>query len=216
MHRILLLFSLLTLLAAVVVRKLNGDRVLYSLRDKKLRVTSTELARSMLDSVDQKHVELKTPKLSWAAAADTGNKWLSLPSDIAGAVSVSAHGQAALKVGLYLLSLRSPKVVARRRWAVRFGYVFPIFTTIVVIFALIVARLHGLWGFGIIMASCGLSACAQLLTLGAERQAAALAAVVLEKKRILPRLSDEEDVVSATNAWAWRSVLPGVLARLVP
>jgi len=216
MHRILLLFSLLSLLAAVALRKLNGDRVLHSLKDTRLKISAGDLARKMLDSVDQKKVEIKTPARRWAASADLGSKSLILTRDAADGVSARSHGQAALQVGLYLLSLRDPKAIARRQWAIRFGHVFPVFTTMVVIFALIVARLAGLWGISIVMASCGLAACAQILTLAAERQAAALAAVVLEKKRLFPRLSDEEAVVSATRACAWRSILPGILSRLVP
>ena len=216
MHRILLLFSLLTLLAAVIVRKLNGDRVLYGLREIKLNMTAEDLAYKMLSSMSENDVEVKTPTRLLVATSDLGPQWLTLPIATASGVSANSHGLAALKVGLYLLSLRNPKLIARRRWAVRFGHVFPIFTTMVVIFALIVTRFGGLWGFAVILASCGLAACAQLLSLTAERQAAELAIVVLEKKRILPRLSDEEAVVSATRAHAWRSVIPGVLARLVP
>lgn len=216
MRRLLLILSLLPLLAAVILRKLNGDRVLYSLKDTRLTITAGDLARKMLDSVSQKAVEIKTPARRWAASADLGSKWLVLPRGTALGVSARSHGQASLQVGLYLLSLRDPKAISRRRWALRFGHVFPVFTTIVVIFALVVARLAGLWGLGIIMASCGLAACAQLLTLAAERKAADLACVVLEKKRILPRLSDEESVTAATRAWAWRSVLPGILSRLAP
>lgn len=216
MHRILLLFSLFTLLAAVALRKLNADRVLRGLKDTRLNSSAGDIARKMLDSVEQDHVEVKTPARRWSASADLGGKWLSLPQGIATGVSARSHGQAVLQVGLYLLSLRDPKALARRRWAIRFGHVFPVFTTIVVIFALIVARLAGLWGFGIIMASCGLAACAQILALIAERRASALAAVVLEKKRIYRRLSDEESVVASARAHAWRSILPGILSRFVP
>lgn len=216
MHRILLLFSLFALFAAVVFRKLNGDRVLHGLKDVRLNSSAGDLARKMLDSVKQERVEVKTPTRRWAAAADVGSIWLSLPRATASGVSARSHGQAALQVGLYLLSLRDPKALARRRWAIRFGHVFPIFTTMVVIFAFVVARLAGQLGFGIIMASCGLAACAQILALSAELRASALAAVVLEKKRILPRLSEEEAVIAAARAHAWRSILPGILSKLVP
>lgn len=216
MHRLLLIVSLLPLLAAVVLRKLNGDRVLFSFKDTRLSATAGETARKMLDSIGRESVEIKVSARRWTASADVGAGWLALPRETAGGVSARAHGRAALQVGLYLLALRDPKAVARRRWAIRFGHVFPVFTAMVVVFALVVARLAGLWGFGILMASCGLAACAQLLALTAERRAADLACVVLEKKRIFPRLSDEEAVTAVTRAWAWRSVLPGILARLAP
>ncbi len=215
MHRILLLFALFTLAVAVVLRKLNADRVLHGLKDVRLSSSAGDAARKMLDSVKQNEVEVRAPKRHWAAAADLGSKWLVLASESADGLSARAHGQAALQVGLYLLSLRDPKALARRRWAIRFGHVFPIFSLIVVIFALIAARLAGLWGLGIIMASCGIAVCAQILVLSTERRASALVAVVLEKKHIYPRLSDEESVVASARAHAWRSILPGIFARFV-
>ena len=216
MHRVLFLFSLISLLAAVVLRKLNGDRVLHKLRDTKLTITAEELANKMLAAVNEGDVEVKTPARLWQAAADLGPQWLSLPQEVAKGVSAHSHGIAALKVGLYILSKRKPKLIARRRWAIRFGLVFPIFTTMVTVFALVVTRFGALWALAAILASCGLAAWAQLAALTAEREAAELATVVLEKKRIFPRLSDEEAIVSATRAHAWRSILPGILSRLVP
>jgi len=67
----------------------------------------------------------------------------------------------------------------------------------------------------IVMASLGLAACAQILTVTTNIKAAGLASVVLEKKRIYPRLSDEESVVAATRAWAWHSIVPGLISRLM-
>ena len=80
MHRILLLFSLLTLLAAVAFRKLNGDRVLHGLKDIRLSLTAGDMARKMLDSVDQEKVEIRTPARRWAAAADLGCLLYTSPS----------------------------------------------------------------------------------------------------------------------------------------
>lgn len=214
MHRLLLLFSLLTLLAALILRKLNADRALRVARDTRLQIKAHELARKMLDSMGHKDTELKTTKRTWAAASVVGDGWLSLPADTAEGYSAHAHGQAALRVGLYLLSLRNPVAIGRRRWALRFGHAFPIFTTIVVVFALLM-RMPPVWGLSIVMASLGLAACAQVLTIAAELQAAAMACVILEKKRILPRLTEEEAVVAATRAWAWFPIVPGLLSRLM-
>ncbi len=214
MHRLLLILSLLPLLAALVLRKLNADRILRSARETELRTTANDLARKMLDCMGHESVELKTTKRSWVGADVIGDGWLSLPTATAESTRASAHGQAALRVGLYLVSLRNPAAIARRRWALRFGHVFPIFTTLVVVFALMV-KLPALWALSIVVGSFGLAACAQVLTVVAELQAAAIACVLLEKKRTLPRLSDEEAVVAATRAWAWYAIVPGLLSRLM-
>lgn len=215
MHRLLLLLSLIPLLVALVLRKLNADRVLRLARKTQLQMRGEDLARKMLDSMGHRDVEIKTTKRSWAGAAVTGDDWLSLPAKAAEGNSACDHGQVALRVGLYLTSLRNPSAIARRRWALRFGHVFPIFTTIVCVFGLVVAKLPALWALSIVMGSLGLAACAQIFTVTAELQSAGMATVVLEKKRTLPRLSDEEAVVAATRAWAWHGIIPGLLSRLM-
>jgi len=215
MHRLLLFLSLLPLLAAIILRKLNAERVLRGSRDTQLHIKGEDLARSMLASVGHETVELSTTKQAWAGASVTGERWLALPAESAVGSSAADHGQVALRVGLYLTSLSHPAVIARRRWALRFGHVFPVFTVVVCSFALVVGKLPALWVLSIIMASLGIAACAQVLTVVAELQSAAHAVVVLEKKRILPRLSDEEAVVAATRAWAWRGIVPGLLSRLM-
>lgn len=216
MHRVLLIPSLLPLLAAVLLRKYNADRVLNQARRTPLGLTGRELAEKMLASLGHADVEIRTPRRRWSAAPDTGGGWLALPPEATSGENARAHGRAALAVGLHLLARRDPRALARRAWALRFGHVFPIFVTLVTVFALAVARLGFTWGLAAVLASCGLATLAQLLTLATERQAAELACVVLEKKRLLPRDDDEEAVTTATRAWAWHSILPGILARLAP
>ena len=219
MHRLLLLFALLPLLAALILRKFKADRVLNVAKKTHLHLKPEELARRMLDSTGCQDVELKTKKRIWAGAAILGDGWLCLPQSkkatLEDKMSAHAHGQVALRVGLYLLSQRNPAAIGRRQWALRFGQVIPIFTTIVVVFGLAVAKIPALWGLSIIAASFGLATCAQIFTVVAERQAASMACLILEKKRTLPRLTDEEAVVASTRAWAWYAIVPGLLSRLM-
>lgn len=217
MHRLFIFFPLLILLAALVLRKVNADRALRVARGKTVGSTAHDLAKSMLNALGHQGVKIEVTNRAsrvWAGTDVIGKKWLRLPTEAAESRSAYAHGQVALRVGLYLLSLRDPKALERRRWALRFGHVFPIFTLIVAVFGVLVAKIHFGWVLAIVLTSLALAACAQVLTVNAERQAAELACVVLEKKRILPRLSDEEVVVAATRAWSWVGVLPGILARL--
>lgn len=219
MHRLLLLFALLPLLAALILRKFKADRALNVARKTHLHLKPEDLARSMLDSAGCQDIELKTKKRVWAGAAILGDGWLCLPQSKTTTsedkMSAHAHGQVALRVGLYLLSQRNPAAIDRRQWALRFGQVIPIFTTMVVVFGLAVAKIPTLWGLSIIVASLGLATCAQIFTVVAELQAASMACMILEKKRNLPRLSEEEAVVASTRAWAWYGIVPGVLSRLM-
>lgn len=216
MHRLLIFVSLVLILAALVLRKVNADRVLRKARRVRLGMTAGELARNMLDSIQQDEVKIEITTRAtrvWAGADVIGKQWMRLPTDTAQNHSAYAHGQAALYVGLYLLSLRNAKALDRRRWALRFGQVFPIFTVMVVAIAIFVRMPTG-WALATVMTSLAFATCAQVLTLTVERQASELACVVLEKKRTFARLSDEESVMEATRAWSWRGILPGILARL--
>ena len=195
MRRLLLFISIIPILIALVLRKIKADATLRSCSQIALTTTAEEKGEKMLASLNHAPIPLPPIKGSQTTA--------------------SAHGQTALRVGIALLSERDPKSIARRRWAQRFGQVFPIFTSIVCIFGFAVAKLPALWALSIIIASLGLATCAQILTLSAEIQAAEIACVLIEKKRIYPRLTEEEAVVKATQAWPWRSLIPGILSRLM-
>lgn len=217
MHRLLLLFSLVPLLVAIILRKLNGDRILRREGKQLLNLPAEKTARKMLDSMGCKQVDIKQKKSLWSTGAAT-QKHLELPDFTKNKNhpgTVESHALAALRVGIFLLAQREPSLAARRDWALRFGHVFPVFTVIVTVFALVVGKLPPVWGLSIIVGSLGIAACAQVLALACELRAATLASVVLEKKRIFARLSEEEAVVTATRAQAWRAIVPGLLARLM-
>ncbi len=217
MRRLLIFISLLVLLSALVLRKVYADRALRKARKIKLGISAEETARKMLVSIRHDKVKIEVTTRStrvWAGTDIIGKRWLRLPTEVAKGQSAHAHGQAALRVGLYLLSLQDPKALDRRRWALRFGHVFPIFTLMVSAFAVVSAKAYLGWILAIVLSSLALAALAQILTVNVERQASELACVVLEKKRIFHRLSDEEEVVAATRAWSWFGILPGILSRL--
>jgi len=218
MYKILLLLSLIILFVSITLRRFYADRSLLQSRRKKLSHDASHTARKMLDSIHHESVKIKLPNQLHHALSGSdviGKKHLSLPRDIAQQKSVNAHGLASLRVGLYLLSLNDPKAINQRRWAIRFGHAFPIFTTLVVVFAVFATKLYILWAISIIITSLAAATMAQLLTLKVERQASDLACILLEKKRIFPRADDESAVVLATRAWAWHGLLPGILARFI-
>lgn len=218
MRRLLMITSLLCLLTAIILRKLNADRGIKKAEKEKLVGVAGKMTRKMLDVMGHDQVdvqEVKQNSRGWADADVVGETYLRLPKETIDNHSAYAHGLAALRVGLYLLSLRDPQAIARRRWAIRFGHVFPIFTTLVVVFALAVAKMPFVWGLGVVMASLAAATVVQIVAVQTDKQAAELACVVLEKKRIFPRVSEEESVIPAVKALAWRGVLPGVLDRWV-
>ncbi|MGB0993787.1 MAG: zinc metallopeptidase [Akkermansiaceae bacterium] len=215
MHRLLFLLSLPPLLLAVILRKINADRILKETSTSQLSRNAAQLAEDMLDAAKEHNAKVQVARPSWIGNLPTGKNRLTLTPVVAAEKNGSALGYAALHVGLLLLDKHNPSTLAKLRWATRFGHVFPIFTTIVAIFAIAVAKLPPLMGIGVIAASLALATLAQILSVIAKLQAAELATVLLEKSRLIPRLSDEEAVTAATRAWAWHAVLPGIISRLV-
>lgn len=216
MQRFLIFISLMPLLAAIVLRKFNADRVLLREKDIRIGFRADITARKMFDLMDCPDVEIRQGRLSWFGATGLGKDHILLPDFVKGGIAehgAEAHGRAALQVGLFLLADREPELVARRSWALRFGHVFPIFTAIVTVFALVVGKVPAFWGLSVVLGSFGIAACSQVLALACERRAATLASVIIEKKRIFSRLSEEEAVIAATRALAWRAIVPGILAR---
>jgi hypothetical protein len=218
MHRIILLLSIIPLLAAIILRRMNGDRILRRDGQNLLTKPAESTARKMLDAMGHEKIELRQRKSPWSVLGSSSDKEIELPDFTKGKShpgTVESHALAALRVGIFLLGQREPSLTAKREWALRFGHVFPIFTVICVIFALAVGKLPVIWGLSIVIGSLGIAACAQALALACELRAATLTAVVLEKKRIFPRLSEEELVTTAVRAQAWRAIVPGLLARLM-
>ncbi|NWK55001.1 zinc metallopeptidase [Verrucomicrobiaceae bacterium N1E253] len=215
MHRLFLIVSLLVMLVALVLRRVNADRLLRRAKMIRLHGSSRDMAEKMLASMGHGDVKLEMTARAnriWAGMDVVGEHWIRIPVEKEGQENAYVHGLTALRVGLYLLSLREPRLIARRRWAIRFGHVFPIFATMVAAFVMLTGRAS--WSITIVMSSLAMAACVQVATFMVERRAAELATVVLEKKRIYPRLSDEEAVSDALRGWSWFRVLPGILARL--
>ena len=218
MHRFILLISIIPLLAAIVLRKLNGDRILRKDGQTLLNRPAEDTARRMLDAMGHEKIKLTKSKSPWAVLGSASKKSVELPDFTKGKRhpgTVESHAHAALAVGVFMLSQRESSLTDKRAWALRFGHVFPVFTVIVMVFALAVGKLPPLWALSIVVGALGLAACAQAMTLACELRASTLAAVVIEKKRIFARLSEEELVTAATRAQAWRAIVPGLLSRLM-
>ena len=215
MHRFLILFSLVPLVASLAIRKLLADRVLKVAEGKQYSYSAEATARKMLDALNHEDVVIKLTHKPLFTQSKIKEKQIIVSSKVAQDKSASAHGKAALHVGLYLVSLRNPAMIARRQWAIRFGHAFPIFTTIVVIFACVVAKLAILLALAIVLASLGIAACAQILTVLTERQAAELASIVIEKKRLFSRSGQENEVIESLKAWSWHGAVPGLLTKFL-
>ena len=69
---------------------------------------------------------------------------LVLSRRLVGAKNVLALGEVALLCGHALVATSNPDLLKWRQWAVKFSFAFPIFTLVVLIFAVVVAKNEGL------------------------------------------------------------------------
>ena len=139
-----------------------------------------------------------------------------LSKSLAEARDVIGLAEVALMCGEALVAWREPDLMKWRQWALRFGWAFPAFTTLVMVFAVVVGKLPAMWAITIAVAALGLASGMLIATLAVERQAAGLAARLVDEAGALPRMADGELVGRACKALAYRRVIPGSIEWLMP
>lgn len=215
MHRLIILLTLLPVIAAIACRRFLSDRVIKSSQQQIFQYSIKGFAEKMLHSLGHGDIQLKPQKSLWAGGHRITEDSLTLTYLSDQDSTAQNLGKTALEVGLFLLALKDPKLISRRQWAIRFGYVFPAFTILIAVFSLILAKVSIGWILAIIITSLGLASGAQLLALMANMQAVQLASIVLKKKHLFTRSHDEEAVIRASKAWAWYDIAPGIFSKLL-
>ena len=99
------------------------------------------------------------------------------------------------------------------RWRIKYiklSYILPPLTFVGCVLGTIVGRVPAMWTIiivGLVLAGCISSL---WFSRSVEKAAAAQMASLIEHTRVLPRASEEEDLIDAIHAWTWVSVLPGI------
>lgn len=128
----------------------------------------------------------------------------------------AAHAAKALvSLGILLLHEKQPATVRWRLKVVRMGHILPIFLLLIVIFTFIAAKLPLMIALSVISGCFGLCTIMLWLSLPIEKEAAQIMISRVEKLRILPRLKEEEYLVSALRATPWVSLIPGALLKFM-
>ncbi|NNC90032.1 MAG: hypothetical protein HKN82_16365 [Akkermansiaceae bacterium] len=213
MWKLVLLVSLLPTVVAVIFRKGLCDRVLVKSRAGVTNQTGRELAKSVLRRAKAEEevsiVEKRRAGVSLQPAE------LRLSKDLAEGRGVLALGEVALMCGESIVAARQPDLLKWRQWAVRFGWAFPAFTMVVVVFAIVVGKVPAMWGISIVVAALGIASGILLASLTVMREAAGMAARVVEDSAALPRGADREEVAQVCRALAYRRVVPGAIDWLM-
>ena len=141
MTKLILLISLLPIILSVVVRKFFCDRGVRSAGNAETSRTGRELAELLLSKAGiSGEVEVVEKRRTEVKVGEPVK--LVLTKRLAGAKNVVALGEVALLCGHALVATSNPDLLKWRQWAVKFSFAFPIFTLVVLIFAVVVAKIR--------------------------------------------------------------------------
>ncbi len=214
MSRVILLISLLPIILSVVVRKLFCDRGVRSAGDGETSRTGRELAELLLSKagisgevevIEKRRAEVKVGK----------PVKLMLSKRLVGARNVLALGEVALLCGHALVATSNPDLLKWRQWAVKFSFAFPIFTLVVLIFAVVVAKIPVGLGLALAAAALGVGSLMSLSSLQVEVQGARMMATIIDESHVFPRLRESEAVALACKSLAYRQAVPGAIEILM-
>lgn len=213
MPRLILLISLVPTILAIVVRKFFCDRGVRNAGDAETSRTGRELAEFLLERAGiAKKVELEIKRRAEVKAEPPK---LILTKHLAEARNVIALGEVALLCGHALVATKNPDLLKWRQWAVKFSWAFPVFTLVVLVFAVVVAKVPPMWGIAGTAGALGLGSAMSLASVQIESQAANMMATLIDDTRIFPRLRESEAVVLACKSLAFRQAVPGAIEWLM-
>ena len=209
MRRFIILFSALPVIASLVLAHLMGWRVL----NKRTRLSLS--LRQILEKLKASGVEYSPKKRVWQPLplAKTGEAHITekhLESRDSQIVSAEL-----LRIGFGEINKTHPEMVQWRCKVLKAGYFFPPFILLGGVLAMAVKRLPPGWFIAIFVVALALSSIMLWLSRTVEKEAATAISSLLERKRTLNRLSEEEALVESIHAWTWVSILPGILVSLM-
>jgi len=107
------------------------------------------------------------------------------------------------------------RIAARSREAAkRFGLAVPPLTLVILVFAVVLAKLPLFGALAIGLGMTALAVLAGLLSIGAELQAVARFAREVRGRHVFARLEDERAVIACAEATVWLETLPPILRWL--
>jgi hypothetical protein len=209
----ILLISLVPTILAIVVRKFFCDRGVRLAGDAATSRTGRELAALLLAKAGLSEkvevVEKRRAEVKIAPAK------LILSKRLAEGKNVIALGEVALLCGHALMAVKNPDLLKWRQWAVNFSFAFPIFTLLVLVFAIVAAKLSVTLGLAIAAAALAVASGMSLASVQVEVQGAKMMATIIDESRIFPRLKESEAVAMACKALAYRQAVPGAIEWLM-
>jgi len=206
MWKLLLFAGLIPLVASLLARKFFCDRVLRRYQGEKVSPTARGFAKAVLKCGEVRGVEIVEKRRPFLVVSP--DQVTLSPKIVESKLAVDV-AEAGIRGALTMMARGQEKVVAWRVWAVKFSSAFPVFTALVMIFALIMSRFSGTMAIGALFFAVGLGCAALWSTLTVEREAGKLVAGFLEEKAVVARRSEADLLVKIVRALSWKRILPG-------
>ena len=128
----------------------------------------------------------------------------------AASADARVHAQFLHKATLLDWQRREPKSAASREAVRRFGMAVPPLSAMVAILAVIVMKLTPFMAIAVFLLAVAVAAIFAYLGLAPELRAIALTSRRLRATRIYPRREDEDAVIQAATALAWKQAAPPI------
>ncbi|MGJ8698161.1 MAG: hypothetical protein ACSHYF_17710 [Verrucomicrobiaceae bacterium] len=213
MWKLLLLFGILTVVVSAVARRFFCDRTVRRCGEVPVTPTGEDFARAVLKQGKASEVLVEVKRRPFLAL---GPDRLVIPPGLASSKVAKDVAAAGLLAGIVLMARRQEKVVGWRKWAVKFGWAAPAFTTVIVVFGAVATRIPPSMAIGIVFAVLGLATLALWFTLPIERAAGQTVTQFLEDTNMVNRRSESEILSDLTKALAWQRMVPGCVEWLIP
>jgi hypothetical protein len=206
MKALLILICAAPILAGWLAANLLGFR-----RLNKAGELSVNL-ETILKTLSLKHPKLnyKFKKRTWSGIPLSGDGVALIDEKYRFSTSCKDVSQQLINLGLSGLWEDHEKLIRWRIKYVKLGYILPPLSFVACVLGAVVGRIPVMWSIiliGLVLAGC---ICFLWFSRAVEKEAASQITILLEKTRVLPRLSEEEDLIEAVHAWTWVSILPGI------
>lgn len=203
--KFLLVSGLVSLVVAMLARGYFSRRPLEKVGRNKVRINGRKLAEAVLIAGKSNQVVLQEKRLPFLPVS---SKKVTLLPKQAASQQAGDVAECALRAAMGLIAEKKPDLVKWRTWAVKFATSAPAFGVVVLVFAGVAGRVGGGLFVGLAGGMVLASVVALALTLQIEREAAKIVLDVLEQRRPIQRLDEEEDVALAVKAASWRRLVP--------
>ena len=206
MKTLLILLCAVPIALALIAANLFGFRRLYKAGD--LSVNLETILKMLAAKYGKLNYEFK--KRTWIGIPLSRDGVALIDEKYRQSVSSREIAQQLIKLGLSGLWKEHEKLIRWRTKYIKLGYILPPLTLVGCVLGTVVGRVPAMWTIiivGIVLAGCIMSL---WFSRAVEKEAASQMASLIERTRVLHRVSEEEDLIDCIRAWTWVSLLPGI------